>query len=159
MLTRKQHELIRFIQVKLEETGVSPTFEEMKEALDLKSKKLLINPGSLLFKSLMDQAEDVSPFLVKEEAFSDVSTGVDDLAELGVRIAPNPTPDGQLVITGLGPDVVGAEVYDLRGGLVAAHRANSGSTWHLRLPAGPSTYLVSIRTPQRTFVERVVSLR
>ena len=38
MLTRKQHELIRFIQVRLEETGVSPSFEEMKEALDLKSK-------------------------------------------------------------------------------------------------------------------------
>jgi repressor LexA len=38
MLTRKQHELIRFIQQKLEETGISPSFEEMKEALDLKSK-------------------------------------------------------------------------------------------------------------------------
>jgi repressor LexA len=38
MLTRKQHELIRFIQVLLEETGISPSFEEMKEALDLKSK-------------------------------------------------------------------------------------------------------------------------
>ncbi len=38
MLTRKQHELLRFIQVRLEETGVSPSFEEMKEALDLKSK-------------------------------------------------------------------------------------------------------------------------
>jgi len=38
MLTRKQHELIRFIQTRLEETGVSPSFEEMKDALDLKSK-------------------------------------------------------------------------------------------------------------------------
>ena len=38
MLTRKQHELIRFIQARLEETGVSPSFEEMKEALDLRSK-------------------------------------------------------------------------------------------------------------------------
>lgn len=38
MLTRKQHELIRFIQSRLEESGVSPSFEEMKEALDLKSK-------------------------------------------------------------------------------------------------------------------------
>jgi repressor LexA len=38
MLTRKQHELLRFIQIRLEETGVSPSFEEMKEALDLKSK-------------------------------------------------------------------------------------------------------------------------
>jgi repressor LexA len=38
MLTRKQHELIRFIQQRLEDTGISPSFEEMKEALDLKSK-------------------------------------------------------------------------------------------------------------------------
>lgn len=38
MLTRKQHELLRFIQARLEQSGVSPSFEEMKEALDLKSK-------------------------------------------------------------------------------------------------------------------------
>lgn len=38
MLTAKQHELIQFIQKRLEETGISPSFEEMKEALDLKSK-------------------------------------------------------------------------------------------------------------------------
>jgi repressor LexA len=38
MLTRKQHELICFIHDQLAETGVSPSFEEMKDALDLKSK-------------------------------------------------------------------------------------------------------------------------
>lgn len=38
MLTAKQHELLQFIQRRLEETGISPSFEEMKEALDLKSK-------------------------------------------------------------------------------------------------------------------------
>lgn len=38
MLTRKQHELLCFIADRLGETGVSPSFEEMKEALDLKSK-------------------------------------------------------------------------------------------------------------------------
>ncbi|MEP2736335.1 MAG: transcriptional repressor LexA [Erythrobacter sp.] len=38
MLTAKQHELIQFIQQRLEDTGISPSFEEMKEALDLKSK-------------------------------------------------------------------------------------------------------------------------
>lgn len=38
MLTRKQHELICFIDDRLGQTGVSPSFEEMKEALDLKSK-------------------------------------------------------------------------------------------------------------------------
>ncbi len=38
MLTRKQHELICFIKDRLAETGISPSFEEMKDALDLKSK-------------------------------------------------------------------------------------------------------------------------
>ncbi len=38
MLTSKQHELLIFIHARLESSGVSPSFEEMKEALDLKSK-------------------------------------------------------------------------------------------------------------------------
>lgn len=38
MLTSKQHSLLLFIHERLEATGVSPSFEEMKEALDLKSK-------------------------------------------------------------------------------------------------------------------------
>ncbi len=38
MLTAKQHQLLCFIHDRLGETGVSPSFEEMKEALDLKSK-------------------------------------------------------------------------------------------------------------------------
>ena len=38
MLTKKQHELLTFISAKLQETGFSPSFEEMKEALNLKSK-------------------------------------------------------------------------------------------------------------------------
>ena len=38
MLTRKQHELLCYIHDRLAESGVSPSFEEMKEALDLKSK-------------------------------------------------------------------------------------------------------------------------
>lgn len=38
MLTAKQHELLLFIQRRLEETGISPSFEEMKDALDLRSK-------------------------------------------------------------------------------------------------------------------------
>lgn len=38
MLTRKQHELVCYINDKLTATGVSPSFEEMREALELKSK-------------------------------------------------------------------------------------------------------------------------
>ncbi len=38
MLTRKQYELLLFIDKRLRETGVSPSFDEMKEALGLRSK-------------------------------------------------------------------------------------------------------------------------
>ncbi|WP_436641759.1 transcriptional repressor LexA [Microbaculum sp. FT89] len=38
MLTRKQHELLMFIHERLKESGVPPSFDEMKEALDLRSK-------------------------------------------------------------------------------------------------------------------------
>src|SRR5918995_488549 len=38
MLTRKQFELLRFINERLKEQGVPPSFDEMKDALDLRSK-------------------------------------------------------------------------------------------------------------------------
>ena len=38
MLTKKQHELLMFIHERIKETGVSPSFDEMKEALNLASK-------------------------------------------------------------------------------------------------------------------------
>jgi len=38
MLTRKQYELLMFIDERLRTTGISPSFDEMKDALDLKSK-------------------------------------------------------------------------------------------------------------------------
>ena len=38
MLTRKQHELLMFIHERIRESGVSPSFDEMKDALGLKSK-------------------------------------------------------------------------------------------------------------------------
>lgn len=38
MLTQKQYDLLKFIHERLKEAGVPPSFEEMKEALDLRSK-------------------------------------------------------------------------------------------------------------------------
>ncbi len=38
MLTKKQYELLMFIDQRLSKSGVSPSFDEMKDALDLKSK-------------------------------------------------------------------------------------------------------------------------
>src|SRR3979409_978888 len=38
MLTRKQYELLRFVKERLKEAGVPPSFDEMKDALDLRSR-------------------------------------------------------------------------------------------------------------------------
>ena len=38
MLTAKQRELLLFIDRRLHDSGISPSFDEMREALDLKSK-------------------------------------------------------------------------------------------------------------------------
>ena len=38
MLTHKQHELLMFIHERMKEAGIPPSFDEMKDALDLKSK-------------------------------------------------------------------------------------------------------------------------
>src|ERR687883_173634 len=38
MLTRKQFELLRYVNERLKEPGIPPSFDEMKDALDLRSK-------------------------------------------------------------------------------------------------------------------------
>ena len=38
MLTRKQYDLLHFIHKRLQKDGIPPSFDEMKEALDLRSK-------------------------------------------------------------------------------------------------------------------------
>ena len=38
MLTRRQFELLMFINERIKETGIAPSFDEMKDAIDLRSK-------------------------------------------------------------------------------------------------------------------------
>ena len=96
MLTAKQHELIRFIQQRLEETGISPSFEEMKEALDLKSKSgvhRLISaleergflrrlPNRARALEVVRQPEDVTP-----------SRGAANVVPLAPAAAARPAPE------------------------------------------------------------------
>jgi hypothetical protein len=104
-------------------------------------------------------AADNTPFLVQEDTLSDLSVGVDDLGELGVRIAPNPVMDGVLNVVGLDDRITGADVYDMAGKLIAQRGASGDRQWRVTLPPGRGTYLVAIHTRERTFVQRVVSLR
>ncbi len=110
------------------------------------------------FKTYYQDADN-TPVLVRSASFTDVSTAVDELSELGVRIFPNPVTDGRLTVAGLSARVRGVEVFDARGALIARSGAKLGHQWTVDLPPGTGTYLVAIRTDDRTFVERVVAVR
>ena len=100
MLTAKQHELIRFIQQRLEETGISPSFEEMKEALDLKSKSGVHRLISALeergfLRRLPNRARALEVIRQPEDAVPAARGGgnVVALAPAAARPAPEPAND------------------------------------------------------------------
>ena len=100
MLTAKQHELIRFIQQRLEETGISPSFEEMKEALDLKSKSGVHRLISALeergfLRRLPNRARALEVIRQPEDTTPAARTAgnVVPLAAPAARVAPEPAND------------------------------------------------------------------
>lgn len=111
-----------------------------------------------LFRDLFSAA-DHTPVLVQQDSLNDLSTAVDDLRELGVRVFPNPVQNGVLTVMGLDERVLEVQVYDAAGRSVASHGPFRQPQWTVALPRTGATYVVSIRTAHRTFVERVVALR
>jgi len=107
------------------------------------------------FRTMYDAA-DGTPVLVKEQVLIDQGIGIDDLAELGVRVFPNPVRDGILRIDGLSEAVEVIEVFDLRGALVSAHRPRGERQWSTLLPESGATYLVVMHARGQRFVQRVV---
>ncbi len=107
MLTAKQHELIRFIQERLEETGISPSFEEMKDALDLKSKSgvhRLISaleergfirrlPNRARALEVLKQPEDALPGTSRAPAHQDLPDNVVSLQKATQKQRPEPAND------------------------------------------------------------------
>ena len=108
------------------------------------------------FKTYYQQADN-SPVLVREDTLSDLSNGIDDLEELGVRIFPNPLHDGLLTVLGLDARVIGVEVFDMAGKLIARRGTDTQRQWRLRLPPEAATYIVAVRTRERVFTQRIVS--
>ena len=95
MLTRKQHELICFIHDRLAEGGVSPSFEEMKEALDLKSKSGVHRLISALeergfLRRLPNRARALEVLKMPERA-TDKRAGA-AVSPIGGTAAPRPAP-------------------------------------------------------------------
>jgi len=105
----------------------------------------------------MYEAADGSPVLVRSSVITDLTTGLDNLAELGVRIFPNPVREGLLRIDGLDQRITAVQVFDVRGALISERAPSAASSWQVRLPSGAGTYVVVIRTATQRFVERVVA--
>jgi hypothetical protein len=113
-------------------------------------------PEIELFRD-MYAAEDGSPVLVRSMEITDLTTGVDDLAELGVRVFPNPVREGMLRIEGIDERTTAIQVFDVRGALVGERGPSALNNWQLKLPDGPGTYVVVIHAAGERFVERVVA--
>lgn len=97
MLTRKQHELVCFIYDRLADTGVSPSFEEMKEALDLKSKSGVHRLISALeergfIRRLANRARALEVVKMPERGDAQKAVTTSNVVELPKREAPAPSP-------------------------------------------------------------------
>lgn len=108
------------------------------------------------FRTMYENA-DGAPVLVQSDSLVDITQGIDNVHELGVRIMPNPVRDGILRIDGLSDRVLGIEVYDVRGGLVARSGFAGRSRTEIRLPSAPGTFIVVFRTADGSVSERVVA--
>lgn len=100
MLTRKQHELICFIEDRLAATGISPSFEEMKEALGLKSKSGVHRLISALeergfLKRLPNRARALEVVRNPERG---AKAAQDNVVAFPPRAAPRPAPIANDVI-------------------------------------------------------------
>lgn len=109
------------------------------------------------FRDMYDAADN-TPFLVKDTLFTDISTAVDDLAELGTLVRYDPSGD-RIIVSGLDQRVIGIDVYDAAGRRVADRGTRNGTTSFIPLRAVAGTYIVVVRTRDRSFVERVVVAR
>lgn len=84
MLTRKQHELLLFIDRHLKQTGFSPSFEEMKGALKLKSKS-----GIHRLISALEERGFLSRHHHRARALEVLRVPGDTAAEAASAFAPN----------------------------------------------------------------------
>jgi repressor LexA len=96
MLTRKQHDLLVFIDQHLKQTGFSPSFEEMKAALNLKSKSgihrlisALEERGFLTRRHHRARALEVTRLPDDVGARARLDAGVEPAGQPAANFAPN----------------------------------------------------------------------
>lgn len=114
MLTRKQHELLTFIEQRLAVTDVSPSFDEMKNALNLKSKSGIHRLVSALeergfIRRLPNKARSLE--LLKTTKSHDSRLGAKQVPTL-TTFSPNVIP-GNFIRSPSAPRDSGSEAVDV----------------------------------------------
>ncbi len=94
MLTAKQFELLRFIDTRLKTTGVSPSFEEMKDALDLKSKS-----GVHRLVSALEERKFIRRLANRARALEVLRMPEAEVTKVDFKAKPRPANDSE-------PDIV-----------------------------------------------------
>jgi repressor LexA len=127
MLTRKQHELLSFIDAHLKSTGVSPSFEEMKEALSLRSKSGIHRLISALeergfLRRHHHRARALEVVRLPENMAQDMSQPA--ARHAGARpAAPQPHGSGASAPTAFAPNVIRGDFSNRLPGVRAANEA------------------------------------
>ena len=172
MLTAKQHELLLFIQQRLEDSGISPSFDEMREALDLKSKSgvhRLISaleergfirrlPNRARALEVLRQPEDVG---VARPAPRSPANGNDALAPLRAPPAPARPANDVIEIPLHGRIAAGVPIEALEGqSMLPVPAALLGSGEHYALEvSGDSMIEAGILDGDYALVKRTDSAR
>ena len=128
MLTRKQHELLTFIDRHLKATGFSPSFEEMKEALQLRSKS-----GIHRLISALEERGFLRRRHHRARALEVVKLPNDGMRELPqpvAAVAPEAMPATGLSPAGFSPNVIRG---DFTGRFPAVRAANEAAAIQLPL--------------------------
>src|ERR1700751_5431309 len=102
MLTRKQAELLRFIHERLKEAGVPPSFDEMKDALDLRSKSGIHRLITALeergfIRRLPNRARAIEVIKLPESVAHGMGSGMGSGAAPGRGVAPGPPVGGPVM--------------------------------------------------------------
>ena len=116
MLTRKQHELLTFIDRHLKATGFSPSFEEMKDALQLKSKSGIHR----LISALEERG-----FLQRRHHRARALEVVRLPDEIAARSTPPAAPAGQRADQAFAPNVIRGDFSSRLPGVRAAGEAGA----------------------------------
>ena len=119
MLTRKQHELLSFIDSHLKATGFSPSFEEMKEALNLRSKS-----GIHRLISALEERGFLGRRHHRARAL-EVLRLPDDLAARAAAIEAAPVAQPGIPSAGFAPNVIRGDFSGRLAGVRAANDAGS----------------------------------